>query len=102
MKVKTFYDPVAFSLRAAPFATAEYSALPQWVQTVIAQSPEYRLVRGGGTISGGEQLELIKAQRQEQARITAPTSDPKPQPAAPPRTAVAGERDDELNDSLPF
>jgi hypothetical protein len=38
---------VAFSLRAEPFAMAEYATLPQWVQQTIAKSPEYQRRRKG-------------------------------------------------------
>jgi hypothetical protein len=55
-KVKTFYDPVSFSLQARPFAAAEYSALPQWVQTVVSQSPDYRRAR---QVDGSETVPQI-------------------------------------------
>jgi hypothetical protein len=81
---------LAFSL-SEPFAAAEYAALPQWVQTTIAQSPECRQARGG--LSGAEQLERFKAQARAQIAVPAPAPAP-----AQPATPVA----DDLDDELPF
>jgi hypothetical protein len=35
-------DGLTFSLSDEPFDEAGYARLPQWMQTVIAQSPEYQ------------------------------------------------------------
>ena len=56
-KQQTENAPVLFDLGVTPFPRNQFNTLPEWLQTMIARSPEYAAARGTSGITAREALQ---------------------------------------------